>query len=174
MPLYQITKYNPENRDKLGRYCVEEWTSISDIGKNYGEKVFDINTYIATEDSYINAITMLMKYHDTKLLYVRGLEKNFNFSDLKIYIKKFPTQYAEGIIELFNSVEEDSKLDYSNIQLMCRLILREHLWSELYSKEKHFIVTFGYDYYMRVDCPEIQGKILKDIHNEGLYVEVIN
>lgn len=29
----RITKYNPDNRDENGSYKLDEWTSISDIGK---------------------------------------------------------------------------------------------------------------------------------------------
>lgn len=34
---YRVTKYNPEYR-KNGTYMRDEWTSISDIGKNIMER----------------------------------------------------------------------------------------------------------------------------------------
>jgi hypothetical protein len=30
---YRITKYNPIYRDPEGKYTIEDWTAISDIGK---------------------------------------------------------------------------------------------------------------------------------------------
>ena len=32
---YRITKYNPEFRDEEGRYILDEWTSVTDIGKEF-------------------------------------------------------------------------------------------------------------------------------------------
>ena len=170
MGIYQISKYNPKNRDKTGKYCIEEWTSISDIGKVYNAKVFDINTYIATENAYIGAVTKLMEQYSIESLYVKGLEKYLDITDIDMIMQKYPEYYTDGILEVFKSVVEGIKLNINDTQAMCRLILREHLWSELCSKEKDFIVKFGYDYYMTIECPEIQKEIVKVLNENGLFV----
>lgn len=170
MGIYQITKYDPKNRDATGKYCIEEWTSISDIDKIYNAKVFDIKTYIATENAYIEVVTKLMECYSIESLYVKELEKYLDVEDIYKIIQKYPEYYSDRILEVFKSVVEDSKLDIKDTQLMCSLILREHLWSELCSKEKDFVVKFGYDYYMTIECPEIQKEIVKIINENGLFL----
>ena len=36
---WRITKYNPAFRDERGAYLKDEWTSVSDVGKSFGDEV---------------------------------------------------------------------------------------------------------------------------------------
>ena len=52
---------------------------------------------------------------------------------------------------------------------MIRLILRETVWMNLLNSE--FKITFGYDYYMYVECSELTSMTIKQIERMGLFVE---
>ena len=73
---YRVTKYNPDNRNSLGDYLIDEWTSFSDIGKKYEGKIFTMSDYIKTENNYIKAINNFMKCTSTVELKIVDLEVN--------------------------------------------------------------------------------------------------
>jgi hypothetical protein len=59
---YRITKYNPIYRDPEGKYTIEDWTAISDIGKVFNNQRLTIESYKETEDKYIKAIYVTMDF----------------------------------------------------------------------------------------------------------------
>ncbi|QSX06726.1 hypothetical protein JYG23_04550 [Sedimentibacter sp. zth1] len=54
--MWRITKYNPQYRDSYGAYLKDEWTSLSDVGKQYDGKVFTKDEYLEYERLYIESI----------------------------------------------------------------------------------------------------------------------
>lgn len=60
MLAWRITKYNPENRNEMGHYLIDEWTAYSDIGKNINGKRLTYAEYLTVENAYINAISLFM------------------------------------------------------------------------------------------------------------------
>ena len=59
MTEYRITKYNPINRvDEV--YIADEWTSSSDIGKVFNGKTLSRDTYLKTEQAYIDCCIELI------------------------------------------------------------------------------------------------------------------
>ncbi len=76
-------------------------------------------------------------------LTVKNLEKNYN--SLKLH--KEPNLYSEEMIEFYNSIQNNVVIAKMEIQYLCRLVLREHLWCKLETNNTMF-VHFGYDYYM--------------------------
>ena len=52
---------------------------------------------------------------------------------------------------------------------MTRLVLRETVWMNLLESE--FKITFGYDYYMYVECSELKNSTINQIEKMGLFVE---
>ncbi|WP_156889912.1 hypothetical protein [Planococcus lenghuensis] len=52
-----MTNYNPQNRDASGRYMLlNEWTSVSDVGKTFDGRVFSMAQYVETEEKHIKAL----------------------------------------------------------------------------------------------------------------------
>ncbi len=171
MALYQITKYNPVYRNRYGIYLMDEWTSISDIGKTFGNRVLKAVEYFTTENMYIKAVKLIMGELGVQQLYVSGLEKSIKISELYEMIRKYSDYYPDRFIEVFRTVEDGSKLSGEDACHLCRLILREHLWCNLYSSDRSFIITFGYDYYMRIFCEEVKKETINAIRDSGLFVE---
>jgi hypothetical protein len=71
---YRITKYNPDKRNEKGHYKVEEWTSISDIGKEFNETKFTYQDYISMEDKYITAFKSFANITRSRSLRLRILK----------------------------------------------------------------------------------------------------
>src|ERR1700722_7430336 len=70
---YRVTKYNPQNRDRQGRYLVDEWISYSDIGKYPDIMAFD--QYLEIETKYVEAVIQFMKCNNTNSLEITYMEK---------------------------------------------------------------------------------------------------
>ena len=163
MSNYRITKYNPQFRDIDGSFTKNEWTSISDIGKNFDNKKLTVNEYFKVENSYIQAIIFIMKTLKQSSLYVTNLEKYELSIDQNI-------EYPPYMIETYHAIYEGKQANIDEIITIARLILRETLWCKL--SNKNVFIHFGFDYYMYLgSISKISDKIIKDIEKLGLFVE---
>ncbi len=164
MEYFRITKYNHE---KFGTSeYMNDWTSVSDVGKTFGGKVLTPDVYIETENKYIYLLCEFMKENSVSAFNICGLEKcdieenldRINSRD--IYVPK-------GTKELISSISKTQKIEgVENISILARLILREVLWCKL--EHPSMFVHFGYDYYMYVGCNK---KIGENRYIEGMYIE---
>lgn len=173
MNLYQITKYNPKHRDVNGKYLQDEWTSIHDIGRVYNGAIFSDNEYIQVENAYINAIKIIIGQCKIDKMYIKNLEKYKEINDILDCIKRYPQFYPDKFISIFKTVTEGNAIKTDDVYAISRLILREDLWCELHSQDNIFEIHFGYDYYMKIVCNELNEKITKSIVDLGLFVEQI-
>ena len=171
MYTYRITKYNPVNRDNFGKYMKDEWTSISDIGKIYEASEFTIKEYYSTESKYIDAILNFTKYLNLDKLEVTSLEKNFSYKDdVSCYEEKYKEYYTDEMEQIFDNVCNGVYLNVHEVEVLCRLILREHIWCKL-EIENVMFVHFGYDYYMYVGVYSECIGAIEEIRDSGLFVE---
>ena len=145
MMTYRISKYNPLYRNKDGSFMKNEWTSISDVGKNYNGRIFSMQEYLETEKKYLACFMELLKKDDICTLQVQELEGN-------------AVCWQEG-----------QELSLPEIENFCRQCLREQIWGKLESTR--FFIHFGYDYYSYVGTelpPEIVASICE---KKGLFSE---
>lgn len=66
MCAYRISKYNPLFRTENGYYLNDEWTSYSDIGKIFYNKVFTKDDYLSFENKYCDTVLSILKYLNIK------------------------------------------------------------------------------------------------------------
>jgi hypothetical protein len=66
-------------------------------------------------------------------------------------------------------LKDGETLNLTEVQKMIRLILRETIWMYLTSSDLK--ISFGYDYYMYVECSELSKTTLGEIEKMGLFVE---
>ncbi|MBP3800959.1 MAG: hypothetical protein J6I85_02855 [Clostridia bacterium] len=156
---YKISKYKIENRKEI----INEWTSISDIGKEYNGKEFKYEDYIKTENAYIEIIFMFIKLNNIKKITIDELEK---YNDDKLIYDEYDFQIQKLIRKLKNKME----LEICDIELYIRAILREQIWAKLYSSDELYI-HFGYDYYMYIGSKVEPKKEIKEIEKSGLVIE---
>lgn len=158
---YRITKYNPDSRDEKGSYKVDEWTSISDIGKEFNGLKFTYEDYISTEDKYVASIKEFCDYFNIETFEIKNLE----FYDSDLWDK-----YSLGLKETYERLRSKKSVSKSEIDKLARLILREYVWCDLENKENG--IHFGYDYYMYFDNgTEIPEELKIKIEKIGLYTK---
>ena len=163
MNQWRVTKYNPKFRDEFGHYTlIEEWTGPSEIGKTINGKEFTLDEYFRVEAAYIHSVIKFMEESNVDSLRVLQLESNRSEEE------KISPLYEKEFEKLV--LKEDSVIDKSEIHLICKMVLRNFLWCNLYSKDR-FFVHFGWDYYMyigsNIDCL----KATNFATNNGLFVE---
>ena len=143
---YRVTKYNPIYRVN-GIYTKDEWISMYDVGKSYGEEVFTFEEYLAVEKSYLNVIKKVLQESNVK----------------RVRIKQGENIYSKLNNSVLRSQEE--------VLLVARGCLREEFWCKLVSK--NFFVHFGYDYYMYIGA-NIEEEHMSEIARENdLFIELI-
>ncbi|TLX72400.1 hypothetical protein E9993_17850 [Labilibacter sediminis] len=167
---YRITKFDPNKRNEQGHFLDNsEWTALSDIRKQeYGNVSYE--EYEKTEIAYAEAIKLILEEKNIQSLKIDSLELHDSFDDFENYKKE---GRLKNIDIDFNSeiatLKDGIILGLRKIQKMIRLILRETVWMNLLNSE--FKITFGYDYYMYVECSELTSMTIKQIERMGLFVE---
>jgi len=158
---YRITKYDPLNRDSLGTYIKDEWTSFSDIGKIFEDSIFTIQDYQQVEDVYIQSILLFMDCLNLNQLCITSLQKNS---------KPLENSLSSSIMtDVYNSLKNGKFISRKLINIIARLALRENLWCKLETEKMY--VHFGYDYYMYIGSQEDCIATVKKIEKLGLFIE---
>jgi len=162
---YRITKYNPKYRDANGAYMHNEWTSYTDVGSIYGEKILTIGDYVAIENAYIYAIERFARFLNID---------HFLLTDLERYSKPNKDDVSNiscSLIKVYEDIHNNSDIDICTSLCIARLCLREYIWCKL--KSDKMFVHFGYDYYMYIGISKSADTLIEDIESEGLFVEKI-
>lgn len=167
---FRITKFDPKKRNKEGHFLDNsEWTAISDIGKPEYKNV-SYEEYETTENAYTESVRLILDEKNIQSLKIESLELYNSYDDFENYKKDGRLQNIE--IDFNNEIanlKDGTILYLSEVQKMIRLILRETIWMKLVSSDLK--ITFGYDYYMYVECSELNITILDKIEKMGLFVE---
>lgn len=160
---WRIIKYDPKYRDKNGFYTREEWTSFSEIGKVFDNKLFTYRQYCKIEDAYVQSIQLFMDCLSLDSLQVTDLEK---------HDKRENIFYDSSMLSIFESVKNNDNLNKRDISTLSRLVLRENLWCKLQSE--NMFVHFGYDYYMYIGSNMPCKSVISTIQELGLFIGVYN
>lgn len=166
MQTFRVTKYNPLMRTQEGFYLIDEWTSISDIGKNYNGKKFEIKEYIETEGKYIKVIVDYANFYKLENFVIRNFIK-VGLSSNEI-IQSF---YSKELIRQYEVINENMTFSIVDLPQIMKLLLREDIYGKIVGLGTRFTIEFDYDYYMYVSVKkdhihELQKIVLKN----GLYL----
>ena len=142
---YRITKYNPQLRVD-GKYLMDDWTSISDIGSIILGQEFTMQEYEKVEQNYINFVLRILSACGIKQLMINQLE---NHNKLNWYNEQY--------------------LDVTQIETFVRDCLREKCWGKL--EANNFYIHFGYDYYMYMGVNIVENSMQEVAKEFKLYVE---
>lgn len=168
---YRITKYDPAYRNAQGAYPRDEWTSCTDIGKAFAGQKLTAEAYLAVETAYLEAIRLVAEANDCTAFRVRQLEQLYSTWEVSRKMKRLGLVLTEQDMELYRSVDLQQTYDVQTACLLSGLILRELLWAALYDAEGRLSFTFGYDYYLYADCPQLPVDVIGRIERSGLFVE---
>lgn len=163
MYTWRITKYNPLYRDSKGNFTTQEWTSYSDIGKYFEGIQFTFNDYIEIENKYINTVLQFMNCLHLKEIEINGLEK---YEEDVSYEENSDCDMSKLLI----NIKDRATINITDVPLLCKLILREHLWGKLEYNSTLYI-HFGYDYYMYIGSSKKCDSVLEKVSHNGLYIE---
>ena len=167
---YRITKFDPKKRNKEGHFLDNsEWTAISDIGKPEYKNV-SYEEYETTENAYAESVRLILDEKNIQNLKIDSLELYNSYEDFENYKKDGRLQNIE--IDFNNEIanlKDGATLNLTEVQKMIRLILRETIWMYLTSSDLK--ISFGYDYYMYVECFELSKTTLGEIEKMGLFVD---
>lgn len=158
---WRITKYNPQYRNALGRYTKKEWTSVSEVGVDFGGYLLTKEDYIHVEDSYVSAVIEFMNSLKITSLRIKCLEKR---NELR------GEDYTDEMSRLHKMLKENGVLNIDEIRNIVRMVLRETVWCKLENTDSMF-VHFGYDYYMYIGSNKMCKKTIDKIMKMGLFVE---
>ncbi|PGM59763.1 hypothetical protein [Bacillus sp. AFS053548] len=167
---YSITKYNPSFRNDKGAYLKEDWIAISDIGEYFDGQQLTNESYKKVEDNYIKAIHIIMDYLAIPYLNIKNVMESFSLEFFKNKMKKYPELYNKETLDLYTNVKGYKDLNKENIDLFCRLLLREDLGSDIFYPRR-MKVFINYDYLMGVHTSKCLAPIITYIEELGLYVE---
>lgn len=160
---WQVTKYNPDYRNENGHYTLaQEWTCPSEIGNFIEGKVFTLKEYLSIESAYVKAIVNFMKDSGIDSLRIIGLEVNVTEAD------KSSILYESEFDHL--TLDEDVIISESEVRTIAKMVLRNFIWCQFYSKG-NFFVHFGWDYYMYIGSAEKCLSAIKSAEENGLFVE---
>jgi len=164
MQEWRVTKYNPQLRDSLGRYQVNEWSGASDIGETFDGKELTIDEYLHMEDLYIQSVNWFLRESDVQSLQIMGLESQKEYGPA---VKR----YKLGDLLTENSRHADQMwVGGTDLENVCRLNLRSLIWCKL-ELSNEFFVHFGYDYYMYIGSKCPCQEAIQKTQEVGLYVE---
>jgi len=127
---YRVTKYDPKFRDARGAYTRDDWSSVRDIGRTFGDAVLTRREYQRVEDAYVSAALDFLREGGIGPLVVAGLENQ----------AAHPTSLAEG-----------TALGLDEAGEVVRRVLREEYWCRL--EGEGAFIHLGWDYYMYIGVP---------------------
>lgn len=168
MHQYRITKYNPGDRDGNGAYLADDWTCAGDIGQTFQGKKLTAADYLRMEDSYVTAVLRFFNASGLPHLRVTCLDNKFaddNLAQIKA------TQHGLSDPAMADMVpHEDQQVGRNEIELICRMILRNIIWCKL-EFAGQFFVHFGWDFYMYIGTVSDTSDAAEQIRADGLFVE---
>lgn len=136
----RATKYDPARRDNQGHYTVNEFTSVSDVGKTFDGYKVTAEDYVFAEDAYVSCVMRLLDVSHVNVLRICELEdkKGGAFVDSEV------ERLRPAVL---GTVYEGMVVSGEALGKSVRMALREIIWCKLIG-DNGVYVNFGYDYYM--------------------------
>lgn len=169
MKHFRVTKFDTAKRNPDGSYMdQQEWTCLSEIGKNCGGTVLTEAAYLATETRYVNAVLRFFAASGLPHLRVTNFSNRFASEELPENAAHYPT-IGHPALEELNFVE-DQIVTEKEIALLVRQTLRGTVNCSLES-DGFFFVHFGWDYYMYIGCAADCSRARAETQADGMFVE---
>lgn len=173
MCAYRISKYNPLFRTENGYYLNDEWTSYSDIGKIFYNKVFTKDDYLSFENKYCDTVLSILKYLNIKKITIENLEIYFSKHKIKMLLNSKDLDFTKDDEKIIDSLSNGKVLKSTDLTRYVKLILRDCFWCQLKNEEKSMIIEFGQDFYIYVYCDYICESFINEYKSKGIFIEKI-
>ena len=145
----EIVKYSPDMYNHEGVCVVDDWTSCSQIGDEFGGKILTFEEYMRVEDSFVSVFKEVLIESGCKYITL------FSFDMIKSI--RVPRHYCyklrlstKGILAELGIVKSGSRYSIEKATLLFRLSLRNVLDCFFINKGKGIQFDVGYDYYVHL------------------------
>lgn len=101
--------------------------------------------------------------YNVREVIVHNLEQYQELHELNLSTKE---------INIITDIKEGMQIVTENIDDYVRLILKDYFWCELLASNG-IKVEFGYDFYMYVSCPKLEGYLIRKYSSIGIFIERI-
>jgi len=168
---YRISKYNPKYRID-GKYVLDDWTSINDVGRFFDGKRLHGKTYLEMEKRYINCIMDLLKQAKEKFLCIMDYEDySHSFPTLKNAFRM--TLLLKSGVYFFQKVKWSNKqvLPIETVPLFLKDCLRDKCWGVL--RGDFFQIDIGYDYYIHISTKSDIEMVRLTVSKYELFIETV-
>jgi len=162
---FRVTKYDPGLRRPDGTYSMDEWTSVSDVGRAYNGKIVSRSEYLRGETNYVQAVRCFIGDSGLQKLRVTDLQLN------EVRVESLPSEIAQETLAHVGSAVDEIDVCGDDLDWIVRLALREAIWCRL-KGDQGFYVHFGYDYYMYIGSDEM--KTVPPLLPSGIFAEVFD
>lgn len=168
---YRISKYNPICRNKEKVYLKNDWTSFTDIGKEFNDGKLQKKKYLMVENQYIEFFINLFASLRIKNIFVQGLEKYIKYKDIELMMKEYDLLLSEKQKIIFDNIYEGCRYDINDLGNIIVLLMRDCMWCRILDENNMIEVDIGYELYFHINS---KSKIafLESFEQQGmLYLE---
>ena len=165
---YRISKYHP-----LFSKHVDDWTSITDVGK--GKYGLTLGEYRQYEDKYIESVLILIGDDHEEIL-ISGFESTPVWDreraekyglDESVFGAYQRDQNSEVYTELYNGKRA---FGYGQLPQLLKILLRDEAWFVMTVGD--YKIDIGFDLYVHIEAPcDLTGK--RERLPEGIYLEEV-
>ncbi len=151
MNYYRLTKKVIPNMDN--------WTAVSDIGKQFGNSVLSKEIYVDVENKCLNVIKEFVSnsgYENFEVLSFEDYRRGDTDSDRKFGLENYDLEIDKG-----------SVLDINQVVAVSKMCLREIFWVKL-GVVSSIYITFGHDFKVLLGCEKPISVDVNTLNTGGL------
>ena len=146
---HEIVKYRPEFYDEKGRYQKDEWTSFSDVGKEYEGRIVTMEEYTEIENRFISITHAILEEAGCKYITLGYVYKSHH-----------------------KRVKEGMRVSASEIDYYLRLALRGKVFIVFINSSRGIQFDWSEDYlYMHLFCRIPDDRLREIVESRGLYLD---
>jgi hypothetical protein len=146
---HEIVKYRPEFYDEKGHYQKDEWTSFSDVGKEYEGRIVTMEEYLEIENRFISITHVILEEAGCKYVTLGYIENSRR-----------------------KKVKEGMRVSTSEIDYYLRLALRGKVFIVFINSSKGIQFDWSEDYlYMHLYCRIPEDRLREIVESRGLYLD---
>lgn len=149
---HEVAKYSPKGYNSNGVYEKDEWTDMSDIGKEFNGRILLKAEYLKIENSYIQCARQIMSESQCSYLTIGYIEKS-NYS------------------KRFSKYKYKTRIYHNDFERLMQYMLRGYIYCHLINIKRGFELYVGYDYYMIIRTPLDDETLNKIIRSHDLYLD---
>lgn len=145
----------------------EQWTAMTDIGKEYSGNKLTAARYLDAENTYVSAINLIVRYMSINKFKIKNLYKENDITPLVVNRPELINLYTPTILKTYKNINGKKEFGLTTLRNLIRLELREDIGGLIYVPYR-MKLYIGYDYMMGIDTSVDLSDIYSQINKLGL------